>query len=75
MPAVVARCDLWKVGQCRPGDELVFEKTTYGEAAAELRKMRKRAIACAARVVDGADVDLAALALGPNQVGDVFEVV
>ena len=26
-PAVVARCDLWKVGQCRPGDELVFEET------------------------------------------------
>lgn len=74
VPAVVARCDLWKVGQCRPGDELVFEATTYGDAAAELRKMRKRAVACAARVVDGADVDLAALARGPNQVGDVFEV-
>ena len=42
--------------------------------AAELRKMRKRAVACAARVVDGADVDLAALARGPNQVGDVFEL-
>ena len=74
VPAVVARCDLWKVGQCRPGDELVFEATTYVEAAAELRKLRKRAVACAARVVDGADVDLAALARGPNQVGDLFEV-
>ena len=30
--------------------------------------------ASAARVVDGADVDLAALARGPNQVGDLFEV-
>ena len=47
---------------------------TYGDAAVELRKMRKRAVACQARVVDGADVDLAALARGPNQVGDVFEV-
>ena len=75
VPAVVARCDLWKVGQCRPGDELVFEETTYGAAAAELRKMRKRAVASAARVVDGADVDLAALARGPNQVGDVFDDV
>jgi len=74
VPAVVARCDLWKVGQCRPGDELVFVETTIGDAAAELRKMRKRAVACAARVVDGADVDLAALARGPNQVGDVFEL-
>jgi len=75
VPAVVARCDLWKVGQCRPGDELVFVETTIGDAAAELRKMRKRAMACAARVVDGADVDLAALARGPNQVGDVFDDV
>ena len=74
VPAVVARCDLWKVGQCRPGDELVFVETTYGDAAAELRKLRKRAVASAARVVDGADVDLAALARGPNQVGDVFEL-
>ena len=60
--------------ECRPGDELVFEETTIPEAAAELRKLRKRAVACAARVVDGADVDLAALARGPNQVGDVFEL-
>jgi biotin-dependent carboxylase-like uncharacterized protein len=74
VPAVVARCDLWKVGQCRPGDELVLEETTIPEAAAELRKMRKRAVASAVRVVDGADVDLVALARGPNQVGDVFEV-
>ena len=74
VPAVVARCDLWKVGQCRPGDELVFVETNIGDAAAELRKLRKRAMACAARVVDGADVDLAALARGPNQVGDVFEL-
>ena len=73
VPAVVARCDLWKVGQCRPGDELVFEATTYGDAAAELRKMRKRAVASAARVVDGADVDLVALARGPNQVVDTCE--
>ena len=60
--------------RCRPGDELVFEETTFVEAAAELRKLRKRAVASAARVVDGADVDLAALARGPNQVGDLFEV-
>jgi len=73
VPAVVARCDLWKVGQCRPGDELVFERTTIGEAAAELRRMRKRAVACAARVVDGGDVDLAALARGPNQMFDTCE--
>ena len=43
--------------------------------AAELRKLRKRAVASAARVVDGADVDLAALARGPNQVGDLFDDV
>jgi KipI family sensor histidine kinase inhibitor len=73
VPAVVARCDLWKVGQCRPGDKLVFVETTYGEAASELRKMRKRAVASAARVVDGADVDLAALARGPNQMVDACE--
>ena len=73
VPAVVARCDLWKVGQCRPGDELVFVETTIGAAAAELRKMRKRAVASAARVVDGADVDLAALARGPNQMVDACE--
>ena len=53
---------------------MVFVETTYGDAAAELRKLRKRAVACAARIVDGADVDLAALARGPNQVGDLFEV-
>ncbi|CAH0367717.1 unnamed protein product [Pelagomonas calceolata] len=73
VPAVVARCDLWKVGQCRPGDELVFVEITIGAAAAELRKMRKRAMACAARVVDGADVDLVALARGPNQMVDACE--
>ena len=73
VPAVIARCDLWKVGQCLPGDELVFEATTYVEAAAELRKLRKRAVASAARVVDGADVDLAALARGPNQMVDACE--
>ena len=39
------------------------------EAAAELRKMRKRAVASAARVVDGADVDGGAGA-GPNQMVD-----
>ena len=38
-----------------PATSLVFEETTYGAAAAELRKMRSGP--CAARVVDGADVD------------------
>ena len=63
---LVERCGtVWKVGQCRPGDELVFEETTYGEAAAELRSCGSgRGAGC---VADGADVDLAALARGPNQ--------
>ena len=58
VPAVVARCDLWKVGQCRPRRRACVCQKLRGDAAAGLRKMLKRAVACAARVVGGgADVE------------------
>ena len=39
VPGVVIQADLWRVGQMRPGDKLVFEETTIDEAADALRRL------------------------------------
>ena len=39
VPAVVIQADMWKVGQMKPGDELVFVETTQEEAVVALKSM------------------------------------
>ena len=46
--AVVVRADCWKIGQCRPGDEVVLEPVERVEAVAAWRRLE--------RAVDGAVV-------------------
>mmetsp|Transcript_10795 Transcript_10795/g.32534 ORF Transcript_10795/g.32534 Transcript_10795/m.32534 type:complete len:677 (-) Transcript_10795:32-2062(-) len=68
VPGVVARADLWKVGQARPGDLFELEATTADAAAAALRELRAATLDVERLVTE--DVDLATMALGPNQMGE-----
>ena len=68
VPGVVARADLWKVGQARPGDLFELEATTADAAAAALRELRAATLDVERLVTE--DVDLATMALAPNQMGE-----
>jgi len=59
-PVTIAKCDLWKIGQLKPGDTIRFVRTTFDEAVAdELAQDEAIATLCAPRAAREAAQPLA----------------